>query len=85
LSREAWEEEKRCCSTVTADHKRRRIAALEAAKAVALAEVCLSLGGGQAEGSQQLMGRNFGGGFSSSPSSSGYYAEGPSLSQKRLS
>jgi hypothetical protein len=57
----------------------------EAAKAAAAADVCLSLGGGQPEGCQQLAGRNLGGVFSSSPSSPRYYAEGPSLSQMRLS
>jgi hypothetical protein len=66
-----------------ADRKRRHIAALEATKAAAAAEVCLS--GGQPEWIHQLVGHNFGGGFSSSPSSPGYYAEGSSLSQMHLS
>jgi hypothetical protein len=57
----------------------------EATKAAAAADVCLSLDGGQPEGCQQLAGRNLGGVFSSSPSSPRYYAEGPSLSQMRLS
>ena len=85
MSQEEWEDEKRRCFFATADRKRRRIAALDVAKAVAAAEVCLSLGGGQPEWSQQPAGRN----FSSSPSSPGYYAgcyaDGPSLSQMRLS
>ncbi|KAK1601164.1 hypothetical protein QYE76_017309 [Lolium multiflorum] len=82
MSQEAWDEEKRRCAMVTVDRRRRRIAAeaykAEATKAVAATDVCLSLGGGQPEGSQQLAGR-------SSTSSPGYFAEGPSLSQMRLS
>lgn len=85
MSQEAWEEEKLRVSMVTADRRRRRLAALEAANAAAAHEVCLGLGGGQSKWSQQPTGRNFGGGFSSSPSSLGYYVEGLSLSQMRLS
>jgi hypothetical protein len=47
--------------------------------------MCLSLGVGLPEGSQQLARRNLSDGFSSSPLSPGYYAEGLSLSQMRLS
>jgi hypothetical protein len=65
MSQEAWEDEKRRCSFVTADRRRCRLAAREAAKVVSAAEVCLSLGGRQLEGSPQPVDRN----FSSSPSS----------------
>jgi hypothetical protein len=61
---------------VTADHRRRRIAALDAAKAVASAEACLGLSGGLNS-------------ISSSPLSPGYYAgytaDTSSISQMRLS
>jgi hypothetical protein len=81
MSQEEWEEEKCHCSFVTDDRKRRRVTALEARKAASATEACLCLGGGQPEWSQHPAGRN----FSSSPSSPGYYAEGPSISQMPFS
>ena len=49
MAQEAWDEKKLRCAMVTADRRRRRLAAevfkAEAAKATAAADVCLSLGG----------------------------------------
>jgi hypothetical protein len=58
MSQKEWEEEKRHYSFVTDNRKRRRVTALEAAKAASAAKVCLSLGGGLSN-------------FSSTPSSLG--------------
>jgi hypothetical protein len=85
MSQEEWEDEKRRCSFATADRRRRRLAALEAAKAASAAEVFLNLGGGQPEGSQQPAGRNFSSSLSSPGYYAGYYAEGSPISQMRLS
>jgi hypothetical protein len=63
-------------SLITTDRRRRHIAALDAKKAAAFAEACLSLGGGLNS-------------ISSSPSSPGYYAgytaDASSILQMRLS
>ena len=71
MSQEDWMEEKRRCAFVTADRRRRKIAAeaskAEAALASHAADVCLSLGG------------------RGSPSLPGYFTEPPSISQMRLS
>nr|XP_051210978.1 uncharacterized protein LOC127328417 [Lolium perenne] len=72
MSQEEWEKEMERRSLITTDRRRHRIAALDANKAAASAEVCLSLGGGLNS-------------ISSSPSSPGYYAgytaDAPSISQ----
>ncbi|KAK1647886.1 hypothetical protein QYE76_065691 [Lolium multiflorum] len=72
MSQEDWETEMEHHAFITTDRRRRRLAALEAAKAVAFAEACLSL----ADGLNSI---------SSSPSSPGYYAgytaDAPSISQ----
>lgn len=76
MLQEDWETEMERRAFVTTDRRRRRIAALDAAKAAASAKVCLSLGGGLNS-------------ISSSPSSPGYYAgytaDAPSISKMRLS
>jgi hypothetical protein len=76
MSQEDWETEMDRCAFITADRRRRRLAALDAKKAAASAEACLSLGGCLNS-------------ISSSPSSPGYYAgytaDAPSISQMRLS
>jgi hypothetical protein len=46
MSQEDWEKEMERRSLMTADRRRRRIAAIDAKKAAASAEACLSLGGG---------------------------------------
>jgi hypothetical protein len=61
MSQEEWDKEMERRSFITADRRRRRIAALDAKKAAASAEACLSLGGGLNS-------------ISISPSSPGYYA-----------
>ena len=76
MSQEEWDKEMERHSFITADRRRRRIAALDAMKAAATVEACLNLGGGLNT-------------ISSSPSSPGYYAgynaDGPPISQMRLS
>ena len=71
MPQEEWEAEKRRCAFVTADRRKRKLAAdafkAEASKAAAAANVCLSLG---ARGSL---------------SSPGYFTDPTSLSQMRLS
>lgn len=76
MSREEWNKEMERHSFIMADRRRRRIAAMDAAKAASTAEACLSLGSGLSN-------------ISNSPSSPGYYtgynADGSSISQMRLS
>ncbi|KAK1618628.1 hypothetical protein QYE76_024145 [Lolium multiflorum] len=76
MSREEWGKEVERRSFATFDRRRRHVAAIDAAKAASTVEACLSLGGGLSN-------------ISSSPSSSGYYAgynaDGPSISQMRIS
>jgi hypothetical protein len=46
MSQEEWDKEMERRPRITADRRRRRVAASNAAKAAASAEACLSLGGG---------------------------------------
>jgi hypothetical protein len=75
MTQEEWDELRRRAAFNTQDCNMRRIASLNAQKAAADAEMYLGYGGGQAQGTPRR----------TSPSSPGFYEEGLSISQMRLS